>query len=257
MNRCCVNRRRVNRRRANRRRSSRLLAYLLLFFAFSMAACDRESDGTTPIAAEQLPSLSLRDDTPDLLFTWMDERGGTHTGVAIDEVPETSRDMVRVVTKDAGHGSLFYVADLRKKNADGDYSVKTVPRSEWEGILRKRREAYRAKHAPPPPPRSSAAPAPSAEPPRAAALQATVYGASWCKPCKQAKSYLKRRGIHVTEVDIERQPRFAAEMQRKLKKAGRSGGTIPVIDVGGVIVVGFSPRALDQAIKKAKSRTAI
>jgi hypothetical protein len=41
-------------------------------------------------------------------------------------------------------------------------------------------------------------------------------------------------------------------MQRKLKTAGMSGGTIPVIDVGGVILRGFSARALDAAIKRAK-----
>jgi hypothetical protein len=41
-------------------------------------------------------------------------------------------------------------------------------------------------------------------------------------------------------------------MQRKLKGAGMGGGSIPVIDVAGTILQGFSPRALDNAIAKAR-----
>ena len=41
-------------------------------------------------------------------------------------------------------------------------------------------------------------------------------------------------------------------MMRKLKSAGMGGASIPVIDVHGTILRGFSPRALDAAIRKAR-----
>ena len=41
------------------------------------------------------------------------------------------------------------------------------------------------------------------------------------------------------------------EMQRKLAKVGMRGGSIPIIDVRGRLLVGFDPRALDAAVKAA------
>ncbi|MFP6686927.1 MAG: hypothetical protein VB934_19550, partial [Polyangiaceae bacterium] len=70
----------------------------------SGSACDRTTDeGTTPTAPEKLPPLTVRDDTPELLFTWIDEEGGTHTSVSIAEIPAKNRELVRIVAKDAGH----------------------------------------------------------------------------------------------------------------------------------------------------------
>ena len=40
------------------------------------------------------------------------------------------------------------------------------------------------------------------------------------------------------------------EMQAKLVKAGWRGGSIPVLDVRGRILVGFDARALDQALRE-------
>jgi hypothetical protein len=40
-------------------------------------------------------------------------------------------------------------------------------------------------------------------------------------------------------------------MSRKLEKAGTRGGSIPVIDVGGRVLIGFDPGALDAAVSAA------
>jgi hypothetical protein len=40
-------------------------------------------------------------------------------------------------------------------------------------------------------------------------------------------------------------------MKRKLDRAGMGGASIPVIDVMGRILVGFSPGALDRAVQAA------
>jgi hypothetical protein len=37
-------------------------------------------------------------------------------------------------------------------------------------------------------------------------------------------------------------------MQSKLQKSGLRGGSIPVIDVRGRVMVGFNPRAIEDAL---------
>jgi glutaredoxin len=84
-----------------------------------------------------------------------------------------------------------------------------------------------------------------------------VYGASWCRPCHQAEAYLKGKGANVIMKDIEEMPGAQAEMRDKLEKSGQRGGSIPVIDVRGQILVGFSPQSVDRALAKAKSGTVL
>jgi len=220
----------------------------------ALGGCSHGESDTTGHAEQTLPALVLTDETPELLLTWIDERGATHTGVSLNEVPKDSKQLVRVVTAEAGHGSLFYVADLTDKHADGSYAVRTMTRVEWEQRIAKRREAYRAAHAPPPAPKATAT---GQTPPAAmTGVHVVLYGASWCGPCHQAAAYLKKRGIRFVEYDIEKQPARAKEMQRKLHRAGKRGGSIPVIDVGGIILQGFSPAAIEHALARVtKGRT--
>ena len=75
-----------------------------------------------------------------------------------------------------------------------------------------------------------------------------IYGASWCGPCHQAAAYFTKRGIKFIEHDIEKDSSAAREMQAKLAKAGARGGSIPVLDVRGRILIGFDQRAVDQAL---------
>jgi hypothetical protein len=58
--------------------------------------------------------------------------------------------------------------------------------------------------------------------------------------------------VHVKKVDVEKEPRYAREMQDKLRKAGKQGASIPVIDVGGIILQGYSRGALDAALAKLR-----
>ncbi len=227
---------------------SLLVVMLGALFAAALLGCEERDDGTTPTAESSLPPLNLTDETPDLLVTWIDDRGETHPGSSLAEVPDAGKEHVRIVTRAAGHGALFYVADLTKKGDDGSYAVRTVPASEWEKLVEDRRLAYRAKHAPAPTPKASAKPAPAA----AGEISAIVYGASWCGPCHQATRHLQRQGVKVVEYDVEKEPARAKEMQQKMQRAGLSGSTIPVIDLEGTILQGFSARALDQALRKAQ-----
>ncbi len=46
-------------------------------------------------------------------------------------------------------------------------------------------------------------------------------------------------------------------MNQKLARAGRGGASIPVIDIMGQILVGYSASALDQAIRTAQAAKAL
>jgi glutaredoxin len=69
-----------------------------------------------------------------------------------------------------------------------------------------------------------------------------MYSADWCGVCTRAKRYMDGRGIAYDERNVDEE-RWAEEMNAK---AGRGG--IPVFDVGGQILRGFSPERLDQLI---------
>lgn len=220
------------------------LVVALLVAAIAVSACSKRTDGTKPTAGS-LPALTVRDDTPDLLLTWVDERGDFHTTQQIADIPASARDQVRVVvtTKDDGATTdLVYVARLVDKRPDGTYAVATMTRGEWEAVAEKRRAARIAQVAPNA--TQSGAPSPSAPSPKAV----IIYGAAWCGPCHEAQNYLKRKGIPVVYKDIEASAAAQEEMQAKLERAGRRGGSIPVIDVYGKILVGFSAPALDAAV---------
>jgi glutaredoxin len=206
-----------------------------------------------------LPPLTFNDDTPDLLLTWVSARGDANTVGKPADVPTEGRDQVRVVvtTKEDGTRDLFYVANLTVKNPDGTYPVTTLPRNEWDAIIVKRRQAFAAASAPPaeepaPEPSAPDSPAPAAKAP-AASFTVIVYGASWCGACHQAVAYLKSRKVPVVEKDIEQDPAAESEMRAKLARAGAHGGSIPVIDVKGRILIGFEPHQLDAAVRGASA----
>lgn len=237
--------------------------------AIGAAGCShKDDDGTAPKAIdEKLPALTIRDDTPNLMLTWVDEKGDSHVELHPADVPAAGKELVRVVVTDREDGTreLFYVADLTKKRDDGSYPAQTMPRRAWETMIAKRREALLAQVTPTPAlPESGAPGSPSGSPappstgsPNTAGLTAIIYGASWCGPCHEAADYLKSRGIGVIMKDVDESPAAQSEMREKLAKVGQHGGSIPVIDVRGQILVGFSRGSIDRAIARATAGTVL
>jgi glutaredoxin len=228
----------------------------LLILVLVLSACGKhDSEGITP-ENNSLPKLELKDDTPDLLLTWIDPKGEFRTTRRPSDVPEDGKEMVRVVitTKDEGTTTpLIYIADLRKKQPDGSYSVRSAPRSEWDAAASKRRASRLAQVTPP---TENSNPG-SGSPPNPGELgekhvRATVYGAAWCSACHHAKKYLISHGVRVTYKDIEKDPAAAQEMAQKLQTIGKRPGPIPVIDVAGKVFVGFNGNLIDNAIAQAK-----
>ena len=94
---------------------------LALVASLGGAGCTKHDDGTAPGSNEALPELVIKDDTPNVLLTWIDRRGVGHTEVHAKDVPPEGRAMVRVVVSDRDDGThdRFYVVDLAHPRGDG------------------------------------------------------------------------------------------------------------------------------------------
>ena len=209
--------------------------------------CRKKAEAVVEVTPDA-PAVS--DATTSLLLTWIDDKGEFHVEQRVSEVPVAGRDVVKV--RDPGRdplsGDRIFVVDLRASGPDGTYSVRVVATNEFEDIAVTRRAKHGIVLAP-----RGAGSAPSAQAAGGSAevtgLPAVIiYGASWCGPCHQAAAYLKKRGVVFVERDIEQDSSAAREMQGKLAKAGVRGGSIPVLDVRGRILVGFDANAVDQAL---------
>jgi len=66
-----------------------------------------------------------------------------------------------------------------------------------------------------------------------------VYSTPSCPYCVMAKTFLKERNIPFEDVDVSRDRARAMEM---VEKSGQMG--VPVLDIGGSIVVGFQPNVV-------------
>jgi len=62
-----------------------------------------------------------------------------------------------------------------------------------------------------------------------------VFSTPTCSYCNMAKSYFREKGIKYTDIDVSRDQAAARDMVRR---SGQMG--VPVIDIGGKIVVGFN-----------------
>jgi len=236
----------------------RLLA-LVLAIAMAVPACHRKSSGDVSAdpAGGDAP-IVLKADSTGLLLTWIDDKGDFHVEQSVADVPLMGRDAVRVIdpSRDEGLSSdKIFVADLRTARPDGTYPVHVSTRAEFDAIALARRQQKGPTMASVAPPTSAPGPTASApigdRDPNANRPAVIIYGASWCGPCHEAEAYLRSKGITYVEKDIEKEPGAGREMQAKLERAGKRGGSIPVLDVRGKILVGFNPRAVDEALGKA------
>lgn len=71
-----------------------------------------------------------------------------------------------------------------------------------------------------------------------------IYSTPVCKYCSLAKDFFKKNNIAYTEYDVASDQTKKAEM---IEKSGQLG--VPVIDVGGDIVVGFDEKILKDLLE--------
>ena len=239
----------------------RLVACLLaLALAGAAPACKR-GGGATATADPEAAGVVLKDDSAELLLTWIDDKGDFHVETRVADVPLMGRDSVRVVdpNKDEGtHADRVFVADLRQARSDGTYPVRAMTRVDFEALALARREktgpTLASAGPAQPAPSSTAGAAAETDPgtPRPNARPVVIiYGAEWCGACHDAARYLRSKGIAYLEKDVEKDSGAAREMQQKLTRNGLRSGSIPVLDVRGKVMVGFNPQEVDSALGQA------
>jgi glutaredoxin len=193
--------------------------------------------------------------TTSVVYSYVDDFGKIRMAATIDEVPEAYRDQV-VITDTATSRSRrlaadrILVVDLRKESGGKplNYSVVDLdalqhgPEPERDikdpgalGSLVVQKAADRVKRA-----LGLSRPAGSA--------RVILYSAPWCGFCKKAAEHLKEKGVQFEEKDIEKDRFAAVELSRKLRQAGLTGGGVPVLDIGGTIVVGFNKGKIDRLL---------
>jgi len=96
---------------------------------------------------------------------------------------------------------------------------------------------------------SAAQPASAAgEPTRSyGSIDVVLYVTSWCPYCNKAREFLKSTGVTLMEYDIEKDAEKAQEM---ISKSGSRG--VPVVDVEGIIIRGYSIEAMRNAIERKR-----
>jgi glutaredoxin len=130
------------------------------------------------------------------------------------------------------NGSVRFVQSLAEVPESARASAQRI-----EASLQRPAPSARPAARPARPARARAAPEP--EPRRAEAATVVVYTTSWCGWCRKTLAWLDERGVDYENRDIERNPAWAAELQRKT-----GSQSIPVVDVDGRIVRGFDPGTL-------------
>ncbi len=70
-----------------------------------------------------------------------------------------------------------------------------------------------------------------------------IFTTPTCPHCNRAKRYLRERGVRFRDVDVSRDQAAARDMVRR---SGQQG--VPVLDIGGKIVVGFDRAKIDQLL---------
>ncbi len=209
---------------------------LLISLLLGVVTCSRRSAAPDAGASEvaEPPTLTLTPDRTDLLFTWIDLEGKLHDVDSAQKVPEDRRKqvLVRDLSKrpeELRADQFVYVADLTKEE-DGGWRYAVVSRYASERSLKGGDFG------------AELAAGDGGE------ARVTLYGTSWCGACAQARKFLRSRQIAFADRDVEKDPAAQAEMVRKAKAAGLQIGGVPVIDVGGQLMLGFDPKELERRL---------
>ncbi|MDR1196816.1 MAG: glutathione S-transferase N-terminal domain-containing protein [Candidatus Nomurabacteria bacterium] len=73
-----------------------------------------------------------------------------------------------------------------------------------------------------------------------------VYSTDYCAYCKQAKAYLKSKGVDFEEKNIEQDETANKELMDKIGGAFRG---VPVLDIGGELLQGFDRSHINMALE--------
>ena len=71
----------------------------------------------------------------------------------------------------------------------------------------------------------------------------TIYSTPTCIYCNLAKEHFDEKGVKYEDFDV------AADMEKREEMVDKSGQMgVPVIDIGGQVIVGFDQERIDQEL---------
>ena len=76
----------------------------------------------------------------------------------------------------------------------------------------------------------------------------TIYTTPSCPWCAKTKEFLKQKKIPYTEKNVVEDEQAREEMIHKSNQMG-----VPVLDIGGEIIIGFDPEAILTAVAKSEN----
>ena len=223
--------------------------WMLAVVALGLLACRKEPIATTADGGAQNadavpePGFAVRTDSTDVVFAWFDAEGRSHAVTRAEEVPEAARELVRVDPSrpELRRPGWIWMTNLRAPGASGALPLRAVRAESLATVLRARVGQAG--------PLGSTVLVATADAATAhGPSQVIVYGASWCSACHQAAAYLTSRHVALVEKVIEQDAAAAQEMREKAQRAGVATGSIPILDVRGHVMVGFSAAAIDRAL---------
>lgn len=92
-------------------------------------------------------------------------------------------------------------------------------------------------------------PLPPAGPAPSAAAPVIVYGASWCRYTRAALDWFAARGVPTRFRNVESDSAAYDQMMDRLTESHAAGQGIPVLDVRGRVLVGFSADEAERALR--------
>jgi glutaredoxin len=218
------------------------------------AACRKPTPAAPAAEESRLPPLEVKKDAA-WLYTYVDDTGQFATTDKADAVPPRSRRLVRVVDPSKGvldrHDTTnVYVIDLGELLRAGKTQARPLSRLAFEtGALAQLPPGASSLLADRPASYDGGAEEAAATTPGAAVV--TLYGASWCGACKEARRYLAARKIPFVEKDIERDRTAAHELAEKAARMGIPTDRIPILDVRGRLLIGFDQARLEALLGEA------
>lgn len=174
------------------------------------------------------------------VLTYAGDRGVFADTSKVDAVPEAARGLVRVALLDGARppAGTVWVTNLTTPESDGRYKLRTVPRDMFEEYALGEGRSSEV-----------ALPEGLSAPENVAKTEGViVYKTAWCGVCKKVEAYLGRKGVEYEAKDIEKDRAAAAELSAKAKEQGVKTGSVPVIDVGGQLIVGFDRARLEKLL---------
>lgn len=78
-----------------------------------------------------------------------------------------------------------------------------------------------------------------------------LFATTWCGYCRRARQLFEELDVAFVEKDIEKDAEARREFNQRFGRAG-----VPVIDVGGRVIRGYSEQIIRQAVKELQARNA-